>query len=141
MTHDQIRTAEEAGHEPTTIGARGILLGLASIVAALLASMITIGGLMLYFASREEPAPVVGVPGAKVAPPPGTPMLNARQAGQLEALRAREKEMLTEYEWIDRDAGVARIPIRRAMEILAQNPASLSPPPSGAPASGGENRE
>jgi hypothetical protein len=133
MTHEHYKTPEEAGHEPTTIGARGIMAGLACVVGAMLFSMAMIGGLMGYFAAREAPPPVVGVPGAEVSAPPGTPMLNAKQAAQLEELRARENQMLTEYAWVDREAGVARIPIHRAMEIVAKNPAALAPVPPSAP--------
>jgi hypothetical protein len=32
----------------------------------------------------------------------------------------REMEVLSKYEWVDRQSGIARIPIERAMEILAQ---------------------
>jgi hypothetical protein len=46
--------------------------------------------------------------------------VDANQTGTLRQLRAREQALLTGYEWIDRDEGVARIPIGRAMEIVAQ---------------------
>lgn len=35
----------------------------------------------------------------------------------LEEQREREKEMLTEYGWVDRENGVVRLPIERAMEL------------------------
>jgi len=38
----------------------------------------------------------------------------------LEALRAREEAELNSYGWVDRKAGVVRIPIERAMELLLQ---------------------
>ena len=34
-------------------------------------------------------------------------------------LRARHREMLDHYAWIDREHGVARIPIRAAIDIVA----------------------
>jgi hypothetical protein len=37
----------------------------------------------------------------------------------MQELRAAETQILTSYGWVDQGAGVARIPIARAMEILA----------------------
>ncbi len=39
-------------------------------------------------------------------------------AGELAAMRAAEDERLTTYQWIDRGAGVVRIPIERAMRLV-----------------------
>jgi hypothetical protein len=33
--------------------------------------------------------------------------------------RARARESLSRWEWVDRDAGVARIPVDRAIDIIA----------------------
>ncbi len=38
----------------------------------------------------------------------------------LKALHAREDTELNSYQYIDRDKGVVRLPIRRAMELLVQ---------------------
>lgn len=37
----------------------------------------------------------------------------------------RQRQVLSEYGWIDRPAGIARIPIDRAMELIAADPALL----------------
>jgi len=34
-------------------------------------------------------------------------------------MRADENKILSSYDWVDRDHGVVRIPIERAIEILA----------------------
>jgi len=38
---------------------------------------------------------------------------------KLKDLRAREREELTTYGWVDQDKGTVRIPIERAMELVA----------------------
>lgn len=48
------------------------------------------------------------------------PNLQLNPHEDLLALRAREDEELTNYGWIDRKAGVVRIPIKRAMELIAE---------------------
>ena len=49
---------------------------------------------------------------------------------QLEDLRAHEDSVLTSYGWVDRDRGIVRIPIDRAMELAAQGSApNMTPSP------------
>lgn len=46
---------------------------------------------------------------------------------------AQERARMSGYQWIDRSAGIVRIPIGRAMQILAQQggPKPPAPPPAG----------
>jgi hypothetical protein len=46
------------------------------------------------------------------------PVLQTVPAGDLEALRAAEEKALQNCEWIDRNAGVIRIPVERAREVI-----------------------
>lgn len=55
-----------------------------------------------------------GAPGSAFEEKPGSPELELRQ------IRAEEERVLTSYEWVDEAGGVARIPVERAIEILAQ---------------------
>lgn len=66
-------------------------------------------------------------PAVPVASVPPQPRLQPDPASDLAAERAQQQARLDRYQWIDRDAGIARIPIERAMALLAQQPA-----PSGA---------
>ena len=65
----------------------------------------------------------------RVTPPPASP----RTIGTLEqtlildtkrglTLRAEQEASLHRWEWVDRDAGVARIPIEEALDVLAAKP-------------------
>ena len=38
----------------------------------------------------------------------------------LEQLRRKQQELLNSYGWVDRDAGVVRIPIERAMDLVGE---------------------
>jgi hypothetical protein len=44
-------------------------------------------------------------------------------SAQLNDLHARETEQLTKYSYIDKDSGLVRIPVDRAMELFAQEAA------------------
>ena len=58
---------------------------------------------------------------------PPQPRLQADPAADLAAQRAREQAQLDGYAWVDRDAGIARIPVDRAMDILARSSSSAQP--------------
>ena len=51
---------------------------------------------------------------------PPEPRLQTEPREDLAALRTREDATLSSYGWVDRNAGVVRIPIDRAMELTLQ---------------------
>jgi hypothetical protein len=53
-------------------------------------------------------------------PLPPQPRLEVKPRDSLAALHAREDELLRSYGWTNRAHGVVRIPIDRAMALLAQ---------------------
>lgn len=48
------------------------------------------------------------------------PQLETNERTELNKIRLREEDTLSTYGYIDKDAGVVRIPIERAMELIAQ---------------------
>ena len=77
-------------------------------------------------------SPVVA---ANLARTPPEPRLEPLPLLPGQRLRAEEDAILTSYAWVDRNAGFARIPIDRAIEILAARglPPSKPMPPAAAP--------
>jgi hypothetical protein len=55
---------------------------------------------------------------AKQLPP--APRLEIASGAELQELRAHEEALLDSYGWVDRDAGLVRIPIERAIELIGQ---------------------
>ena len=49
-----------------------------------------------------------------------TPRLEENERGQLDDIRLNEEQTLSTYGWVDQKAGTVRIPIDRAMDLLAQ---------------------
>jgi hypothetical protein len=123
MAEQKPDDSEELGHEPLAVSARGVSIAAAMLLGVVVAALLLIAGLVMLLAGWRGGSATVHSPGTPVAPPPGIPAVDANQIGTLRQLRAREQALLTGYEWIDREEGVARIPIRRAMEILAKQPA------------------
>jgi hypothetical protein len=69
-------------------------------------------------------------------PTPPSPRLQAAPRPDLAALRAAADGRLEHYGWVDRTAGVAHVPIERAMALLVQ---SQSPQAQGQRNAGASN--
>jgi hypothetical protein len=112
--------ARSAGHETRDINVwlvAGFALGL--IIAAVVAYL-AVSGLAKFFAERHpsnERASRIASGAPMIAP---EPRLQVNEAIDLDALRAAEEAKLNSYEWVDKSAGVIRIPIARAMDLIAQ---------------------
>lgn len=78
--------------------------------------------LAMYWLARPLMEEVAQAP--RPALPPA-PRLQADPAADLAAVRGAERAKLETYEWRDPQRSVARIPIERAMQLLAQSPAPL----------------
>ncbi len=50
----------------------------------------------------------------------GVPMLEVNERGQFRDFLIKQESQLNSYGWVDEKAGVAHIPIDRAMELIAQ---------------------
>ncbi len=85
-------------------------------------------------------------------PTAAAPQLLARPEGELKQVRQQEKERLEGYGWVDQTAGVAHIPVERAIEIVAARglptraavptpvPAATATVPANAPPVGDDDR-
>jgi hypothetical protein len=96
----------------------GPLLG----AAALLVAVIALGswatrGLLARFALRAEGS-AAGHPMAAERERPGGPVLQADPRADALRHAAREREALESYGWIDPAAGIVRVPLARAAELV-----------------------
>jgi hypothetical protein len=86
-----------------------------SLVVVLLAA----AKLFRYFASVQSLGPPASpFANARVLPP--TPRLQAEPRLDLQGFRQAQQELLNSYGWVDKNAGVVRIPVARAMDLLLQ---------------------
>jgi hypothetical protein len=78
--------------------------------------------LFLYFSSGQQANRVRQYPlaaGQENRLPP-EPRLQTNPRQDLQDLRAQEEQLLNGYSWVDRNAGVVRIPIAEAMRLTLQ---------------------
>lgn len=69
---------------------------------------------------RAMDPPPSPIPEANAPVLPPEPRLRESPPADMDALRARENGVLTTYGWVDRGAGIGRIPIDRAIDLAAE---------------------
>jgi hypothetical protein len=63
------------------------------------------------------------------------PRLETDERGEINGFRLQEEQKLHSYGWVDQNAGVVRIPIDRAMELIVQRGLPTTPRAGTTPAS------
>jgi hypothetical protein len=137
----------DAAPRSRDVSIRGVLLFAFWLAAGLIASGIA---MLLLFRTLEKKSlaedrrlsPMIA---ASLARTPPEPRLEAYPLAPRQVLRAQEDEVLTTYGWVDKDRGIARIPIDRAMELLVERGLPPAKPmeahaPAPAPVSGERSR-
>jgi hypothetical protein len=122
-----------AGHERTDVHARKVMFfGLAMIL------VVVAGGLVatvLFYQQWEKgsedsaASPLLQVPQSIPEP-----RLQMNPMQDYKVFRAKEQELLASYGWVDRANGVVRIPVDRALDLVAQRGLPKRPDSAGAPA-------
>jgi hypothetical protein len=100
------------------------------IFVAMLLVFFLVGGLASYRAATEPtPLPLIDT-----RPTPPAPRLQPNPVDQLTAeqelleFQAEEEYILNSYGWVNEGAGIVRIPIDRAMQLLAEDASPADEP-------------
>jgi hypothetical protein len=144
----------EVRHETSDINVRAVIWSIAIFIGVAVVIHVALYFLFEFFAAGErrrndEPVTLVRTgrraqpPEPRLQPFPDQPAAwqGAQQRAtfntpvtDMEELTAREENILTSYGWANREEGLVRIPIDRAMELmlergvpLAQTPAEATP--------------
>ncbi|TAK18354.1 MAG: hypothetical protein EPO35_01520 [Acidobacteria bacterium] len=107
--------------ESDGINYRGIVVFMVILTVTTLVCEGIVVGLFKYFdaqavATTAARAPLA-VPAGTMPPPPN---LVTDEPGTLKKFQATEEETLHTYGWMDKNAGVVRLPIDRAKELLLE---------------------
>jgi len=126
---------ETVGHETRDVVVRPIALVTLLGTAATL-FFIGLMWLLIQFSAEREarespPANPLAASYARKEPP--EPRLQTYPLRDLQSLRQHENELLHEYAWADRSAGVARIPIERAKQLVLERGVGSPPAAEKAP--------
>jgi hypothetical protein len=141
---DETKHANSNGHgdyERSDIGVSGVVYFLIGLAVALVVSYFVVDGLYDYLNHRmeaEQPAvsPLIANAEKDTRRIPQqykdneyekylkegfpSPQLEVNERTELNDERLREEQTLSTYDYVDKNAGTVRIPIDRAMELVAQ---------------------
>jgi hypothetical protein len=140
-THDQKNAQGHGGFERRDISAAGVLYFFVGLATATVLVVALLVGLFDFLDKRNnaQQAPlsplVTNVPTdtrhipkeyqEKAFP---EPRLENDERGQLNKIRLDEEQTLNSYGWVDEKAKTVRIPIERAMDLVAQRGLPVRPP-------------
>jgi len=112
--------AEHPGHERTDADAGPLALvgiTMAVLVVGAFVSMVILYKVFAYYQPMlsDDPHPL-----AELRQVTTEPRLQVDPPRQKFELKEIEENVLSGYDWVDREEGIVRIPVNRAIEILAE---------------------
>ena len=111
--------SREREHELRDPGYKGLFALMALLAVVVIGAWLSMEALFAFFESRRErneppPSPLFDTA------LPSQPRLETTPGALLEDLRTAEDALLNSYEWTDRATGKVRIPIDRAIDVIAE---------------------
>jgi hypothetical protein len=112
----------EVHHETSDVNIRAIFGFGAGLIVVAIGIHFIVWLLFMYFAAREAQRvpleyPLAASQGERLPPEPRLQVTPRQDLGEL---RASEDETLATYGWVDRNAGIVRIPIDEAMRLTLE---------------------
>jgi hypothetical protein len=128
----QLQAESPTGHEANTLRERGLVIFAAALAGVTALVLLVLAPVMNGFSSEEKSLEALAVPrfaGDSAQFP--SPKIEADPTAELTKMKKEDLGRLAEYGWIDRAAGIAHIPVERAIEILAKTGLPKQPPDEG----------
>jgi hypothetical protein len=111
----------DVGYETTDVNPKTLLAWVAGLACMILLSIIAawvLFDVLAGYARRADPVISPLAPLEKAVPP--EPKLIVDEPHDLASVRRQEQEVLDGYGWVDKAGGVIRIPVERAMDLVAK---------------------
>ncbi len=118
----QFTSEFEQGHQPNVVGLRGLIVFTLALVATILVVFGVLGLVMRGFSTEEHDLQSLKPP--RFEDKSGlfpSPRLQPDPNVELVTMKKEELGRLNGYGWVDQKAGVAHIPIDRAIDILTKS--------------------
>jgi hypothetical protein len=107
------------GHETSDANIRNLIIFGVGLSLLVVAGLLVSGIVFHYFVSHQGLGPPAS-PFENVRMLPPEPRLQVTAPKDLKQYKAAQDEILNGYGWVDQKAGIVRIPIDQAMDILLQ---------------------
>ncbi len=123
LPHD---THTTGGHEIREVNIKLILLSTLGVVILVLVVCFVTVGIFNYLSSTQvQPAQASDLP--RPAELPKAPRVQEHPSEEYRVLHADEARVLNSYAWVNQADGTVRIPIDRAIDLLAERGLPLAP--------------
>jgi hypothetical protein len=119
MDKPQNNPAATPGYETRDANVRGVFNFLVFLGVSLVVSALVCWGLFRYF-SRRQAEPASASPFAETRQMSLGPQLQVNPREEWLKYREQQEQSLESFAWENRAAGIVRVPIERAMELLVQ---------------------
>ncbi len=114
-------------HEQSDINVRGVMWGGVAIVAGIVLAVLASYFLLQMWNAPSGSQPLGG-PNTGFDFQVASPQLQASPQQERARYFAEKERLLDSYAWIDRRAGIARIPLEQAMQIMAARDGAKAAP-------------
>ena len=108
------------GYEKSDANPRSLLYVVLVTAGLLVLTCLSMIWLFDHFEKTQNPGSVVAAPFASPRALPPPPRIQPDPGADLRSYRESEQNLLNTYGWVDRQNGVVRMPVDRAMELLLQ---------------------
>jgi hypothetical protein len=112
--------APNNGYEKSDASPRGLVHFLLIMAAILVATALSLIWLFKHFERAENPGSYVAAPFAGTQPLPPPPRIQAVPGVDMQSYFQSQQNLLNTYGWVDKQNGIVRLPIDRAMQMLLQ---------------------
>jgi hypothetical protein len=127
------------GYEKSDARPKPILISGVILAVVMILVFVTAYGMMRLLGWWERPRLETPASPLATRTVPIEPRLQVEAPKELTALQTTEQEILTSYAWVNKEAGIARIPVERAMRLVLERglPTLKPAAPATPPAKGG----
>jgi len=133
-------TNPHVDHESTDVNVRGVVLATSVLIVVTLLAMGLAGALFGYLNREAEQAQGRSPMATTEVQLPPPPVIQHHPEDDLRQMQEEQARILNGYRWVNKDGGVARIPIDRAMKVLLER-GLLTPKPPAEPAAQEQPRD
>jgi hypothetical protein len=116
MEHTVHHSPNGAGHEQSEVSVRLIVVSLAFLAVATAITLALVVGIFRYFYASYSTAEATRL-AQPVIPP--KPRIEVAPYQELQDMRVKEDHILSTYAWVDKDSQTVRVPIDKAIDLLA----------------------
>jgi hypothetical protein len=119
----------DVAHEHSDINVRGVIWFVAILLVSAVVIHVAMWGLLKLFearTSRNDP-PLPPLSRGEGPHPPPAPRLQTRPIEDLKQWRANDEAQLSGYSWVDKQAGIVRVPIDRAKQLYIERAKTAAP--------------